>query len=315
MNKINEYLQKFKSTEIMRKYTKEHRDEFVLIEGDNLFKLQKCLIYMLKDIDTFFEKQGITYCISGGTLLGKIRHNGFIPWDDDLDIVMPRKDYDRLKKIFENSDDEFCKKYDFRGPGYCKGAIYRISKIYKNDSVMESIISKDNEINKVFIDIFPIDYVPDNNIMMYIRGIMTMALIGIIACVEVKENGPNNTVIDFGLPWKLRSAILKIFGNLFSFYSLNHWYNLLDSVSKNTKQNVKSKRITFPTGSLFYFSEMVPAEVYYPFKRTEFCGITTWIPNQPEKYLENRYGNWQKIPDPKDRENHFVKKLDIGDID
>ena len=142
-----------------------------------------------------------------------------------------------------------------------------------------------------------------------------MIIIGIISCVEIKENGPNNLDINFGLPWKLRFAILKVFGFLFSFFTLDKWYNLLDNVSKNTKQNLKSNRITFPTGSLFYFAEMLPAEVYFPFKRSEFCDVNTWIPNQPEKYLENRYGNWKKIPERKDRENHFVKKLDVGNIE
>lgn len=315
MTLFKNILQTVKPTEIIKKYIETHKDEFICIEGDNLVKLQKCLLYMLKDIDSFFENNGLRYCISGGTLLGKIRHNGFIPWDDDLDIIMPREDYDKLKQVFEKSNDDFCRKYDFYGPGYSKGAIVRFGKIYKNDSILESIIRKDNTINKVFIDIFPMDYVPDNNVMMYIRGILTLAIISIINCVEVAVNGKKDFISDFGLQFKINRAIRKFVGFFFSFYPLENWYNLLDKVSRNTSLNKESKRVTFPTGALFYLGEIIPAEVYYPFKRTDFCGVSTWIPNQPEKYLENRYGDWKKIPELKDRESHYVRVLDVGEID
>ncbi len=218
----------------------------------------------------FVKKHKLKYCITGGTLLGKVRHNGFIPWDDDLDIIMPRKDYDKLKQIYEKSDDDFCKKYLFRGPGYSKGATVRIGKIYKDDTIMETIIRKDNIIDKVFINIFPIDYVPDNCILKYIRGVLSIIIIMIISCVERKENGRNNYDFNFGFFYKITSFIRLFFGTIFSLYPLSRWYKLLDDVTRNSKNNIKSKNITAAIGTLLYFDEMLPAEVYFPLNVRSF---------------------------------------------
>ena len=309
--KLSRLFQKFTSTEAVNSYIKEHESELVRIDDEKLHELQKCYLSILKDIDDFFERNELKYCLSGGSVLGKIRHNGFIPWDDDIDLTIPREDYEKLKHIFELSVDPFCKKYDFKGPGYIGGTTVRIAKIYKNDSVMESVISKTDTINKVFIDLFVIDYVPDNNIMMYLRGSLSLLLIVIIACVETKVH-KSNIEFDLGFAWKVQRAIRLLIGAFLSLVPLKTWYNWLDKITMNTSVNKRSKRITFPTGRIFYFAEMMPTDDYYPFKRTDFCGVPTWLPNQPEKYLENRYGDWKKIPDVKDRESHYVKKLELG---
>ena len=315
MSIITKLFQNLQTTKIIRNYINDHKDELTVIDGENLLKLQKCLLFILKDFDSFCERNGLRYSITGGTLLGKIRHNGFIPWDDDFDIIMPREDYDKLKQIYDSSNDDFCQKYTFRGPGYSKGAIVRIGKIYKNDSVLESILSKDNTINKVFIDIFPIDYVPDNRIVRLFRGYLSFVLIVIISCVERKKNITNDFNLNLGVLYKISSAVRLFFGTIFSVYPLKKLYDLLDNITKNTKFNKETKQITAATGALLYFGEIIPAEIYFPLQRTDFCGISTWMPNQPEKYLENRYGDWKRIPEPKDREIHYVRKLDIGKIE
>lgn len=299
----------------MRNYAEEHKDELVLIDKDNLEKLQKCYLSMLKDIDSFFERNGIQYCISGGSVLGQLRHNGFIPWDDDIDLTIPREDYQKLIKMYESSDDPFFQKYDFRGPGCSKGAIVRVAKLYKKDSIMRTVISKDNAIEKIYIDLFVIDYVPDNNFKMYLRGLTTMFLIGIISCVETKLNGKNTAKLDCGVQWEIQRRIRLLLGTVFSIIPLKKWYDLLNKASMNTKSNKVSSRITFPTGRIFYFAEMMMADDYYPFQRTDFCGVKTWMPRRPEKYLENRYGDWKKIPPPEDRESHYVRELVIGNVD
>lgn len=310
---MSSFFQKLTYTEAVRNYIEDHKDDFVLITGDKLKELQSCYLSMLKDIDDFFGRNGIKYCISGGSLLGKMRHDGFIPWDDDIDLTIPREDYEKLKKIYDAGTDPFCQKYDFRGPGFSKGTTVRIAKLYKNDSIMKSVISKENAIEKIYIDLFVIDYVPDNECMKVIRGASSLLLIGILSCVETKENGSNDTNLKLGAGWKAQKSLRLLLGTVFSVIPLDKWYALLDSVTMNTKNNIPSKRITFPTGRIFYFEEMIPASVYYPFRRTEFCGVETWIPNQPEKYLDNRYGDWRKIPDPDKREQHYVKEFNVGE--
>lgn len=312
---MSRILQKLTHTEAMRKYYGEHKDEFLLVNDDTLEELHKCYLSMLKDIDSFFERNGIQYCLTGGSTLGKVRHNGFIPWDDDIDLAIPRDSYEKLKLIYDVGEDPFCEKYDFRGPGYSKGAIVRVAKLLKNDSILRSVVRKRNSPDKIFIDLFVIDYVPDSEFMKYVRGSLSLLIIAITSCVESKQNGGESLDFDLGFSWKVQRFFRNVFGTVFSIVPLQKWYACLDSVTMNTRKNIPSKRITLPTGRIFYFSEMLPTEVYYPFRRTDFCGVRTWLPNNPEKYLDNRYGNWHVIPDPNDRESHYVRELRVGKID
>lgn len=307
-------LQRLTNYEALKKYMKDHEDDFIVIADDELADLQQCYLSILKDIDSFFGEEKIQYCISGGSLLGKIRHGGFIPWDDDVDITIPRKAYEKLKRVYkEKPDSWFCKKYQFVAPGFSKNANNRIAKLYKNDSVMESLMAPMNAINKVFVDLFVIDYVPDSKVMAKVRGSLSIALIGIIACVETKRNKNSQFMLDLGLKWKLQRGLRLAAGTLFSLIPVHRWYSYLDRVTMNTKKNKPSRQITFPTGRIYYFKEMMDTDDYYPFVRTEFCGVDTWMPHKPERYLENRYGDWQVIPERKEREKHYYRRLDLGE--
>lgn len=113
---------------------------------------------LLKKLGEVCKKNNLRYWIASGTLLGAIRHKGFIPWDDDIDVIMPRKDYDKLSEISKN---EFCYPYFFQDiysennyPGiHSKVRDCRTTAISKNWLF--------NNINQgIFIDIFPLDGVP-----------------------------------------------------------------------------------------------------------------------------------------------------------
>ena len=120
---------------------------------------------LLKMLDTFAkycDEYGIRYTLSGGTLLGAMRHHGFIPWDDDIDINMPRPDIERLYRISTGKIGE----YSIIRPGKDKftGSFYRI---YDNDTVMENSLGMKNDrpvYNPVFIDIFPVEGLPKSKL-------------------------------------------------------------------------------------------------------------------------------------------------------
>lgn len=126
----------------------------------DLKELKNIELEILKYVHKVCEENGLMYYLAGGTLLGAVRHKGFIPWDDDIDLVMPRKDYEKLVGII-NSDKTYykmiCRDSDKNYLGVFGRVIDTRTKIKFKRSISES-----KELG-VFIDIFPMDGVGSNH--------------------------------------------------------------------------------------------------------------------------------------------------------
>ena len=128
---------------------------------NKLNKLQKTELAMLKDLNSFCKENNIEYFLGEGTLLGAIRHQGFIPWDDDVDVLMKRPDYERFIRLAPKLYD---KKYEIQHSTTIKdywSPIVKIRLINCNDpSLRQQHISHLTKNNGPVIDVFPLDYVP-----------------------------------------------------------------------------------------------------------------------------------------------------------
>ena len=115
-------------------------------------------IDMLQELFRVCDKYGLTIWTEGGTMLGTIRHGGFIPWDDDIDMAMPREDYDRLQEV---AADEFKHPYFFQTmhTDPCYG--HRHAQLRNSDTAAYKHGQKTCDCNSgIFVDIFPLDYMP-----------------------------------------------------------------------------------------------------------------------------------------------------------
>lgn len=126
---------------------------------------------MLAEFDRVCEKYGLRYCADGGTLLGAVRHEGFIPWDDDIDVVMPRPDYEKLKEV---SADEFSKPF-FLQNIYTDSEFYLITKLRHSETLALEYPEKRNN-QGIFIDIFPLDAMRDGSVRMEKIALIQMEL-------------------------------------------------------------------------------------------------------------------------------------------
>ena len=122
-----------------------------------LLDIQNVSLELLKDVHDFCIRNKITYTLFGGTMIGAIRHHGFIPWDDDVDIAMPRPEYERFIKEYRSNIGFKVKCYEF---GNCQLTFARVCEMERT-LVKQSLPWTDEETG-VYIDVFPLDGVPDD---------------------------------------------------------------------------------------------------------------------------------------------------------
>lgn len=308
MNIIKKALKVFSLDSAEDNYINNNPEKCVILNQNDIKKLQKCLLEMLNDFHGFCEENHLHYALIGGNVLGKVRHDGFIPWDDDVDVIMPREDYDRLKQLFCGS--KLSRNYSLRGPGCPDGADYRCMKIYKNGTTMKPILSKKNGKNEIFIDVMPADNVPDNKILAKLIGLRCNMLIAILGCCDFKQNANDilRGEMKKTLLGRLNCYMRCFFGAIFLVVPLQKWYQKFDQAPVYKKY---TKRVTVVNGKLLYDGEIVPREIYMPFHACEYEGIETYMINNPKGYLRHRYGDYEVVPDENNRETHCVEELKI----
>lgn len=123
-----------------------------------LRQLQLALLDILIEVDAFCRKNNITYSLTYGTLLGAVRHKGFIPWDDDLDIMMPRKDFERFLELYPKEGARFTQLYNVDTPD--AKCILCYAKVQDTTSVCIEQKRKFALKSGITIDIFPVDNAP-----------------------------------------------------------------------------------------------------------------------------------------------------------
>lgn len=251
-------------------------------EGSELRTLQLKMFDILKTVIAIADKHNITYWISGGTLLGAIRHGGFIPWDDDIDIEIMYPDYLRFLKILrqELPSDLYLQTPSDRG--------YRLlfSKVRDRNSIVEEEDDVDNRYTErgIFIDIFPEErsYRWLKNIVDFFYG---------RAFRRLKRGQPFKSV-----PY-------------FFEYSTSL---ILYPIGIGLKEAARCFcRITKPDNILHSYgignSTNHSISYILPVSKVLFEGIEVSAPNNPQLYLSKQYGNFMVIPPKEKRNTHFLK--------
>lgn len=131
------------------------------LSEEQLSQLKNTELQILKEFDKLCKTNGLTYFITAGTLLGAVRHKGFIPWDDDIDVVMMRKDFNKLNKVCKKALPEGFFLQDKRND---KGYPFHFDKIRLDSTEVYDPFLKGVDIHKgIYIDVFPVDKCPTND--------------------------------------------------------------------------------------------------------------------------------------------------------
>lgn len=239
---------------------------------------------ILEQIDILCRKHDIKYFADYGTLLGAVRHRGFIPWDDDIDISMLRSDYDRFREI---ALSELEPPYNYVGE--CDNGIVRVHAKVEDESTSAIIIPDNYEAHQgIFVDIFPMDDLPDGSVKKNNIYRMQFEMYMGIFNPEVIEN----YLEDMSQPEEkfiLGRAFLSEFLRMSHFerYAL---YNEVCSGNFGESDLVGLIRTSFYSMSGAIKREYLENLIYLPFEH-----IMIPVPEHYEEVLYTRYGNYKEI--------------------
>ena len=272
--------------DVVKTFKKEMQSIFIPIEGKALRQLHKIQLEMLNDFVSFCNSNNLTYYLTGGSALGAIRHNGFIPWDDDIDIVMPRKDYSVFRSSFPNA---FSQKYSIEAPMTEHTGSVQFMKIRKKGTVLRGLMSRGPEYG-VFIDVFPLEYAPNVKLIRLFYQCWYFILKSIpysIIFSELYDSVFKPYEKDCS-PRLVRGMHAKrLWGKLLSIIPASSWLNYFD----RAVQKKPSKYYVVPSGIHTYTKECFPVEYFYPPRKAVFEGLEVSIPNKVEKIMTAFYGN------------------------
>lgn len=264
------------------------------IDSKTLKKLKATELEILNEIDRICKKNNINYFLIGGTLLGAVRHKGFIPWDDDLDIGMMRDDFIKFSKTVNNDLDN---KYFFDYFSTDKNYHLPFAKIRKNSTTFDEEVLKNIDIHKgIFVDIFPYDYTDDN----FKRSFIKASVIHLLS----------NTVLYKKKIINISSCKYKVLSLFFSIFPSCKILKFIDFLSRNF--NGKKDNITH----VICFNSMknlkkdyFDINVIFPLKKVEFENNKYNGLNDNDKFLTVQYGDYMKLPKIEERVNHSALNI------
>ena len=257
----------------------------------DLKTLQNIELEILDEFIRVCEKNQLTYFLIGGSCIGAVRHHGFIPWDDDIDVGMPREDYEKLVEI---AADELNPEYFFQNYHSEKNCGLIFGKIRKNNTILSENYSYHIHMHQgVWIDIFPYDQIGDKPELSKWDSLLISILrnIYIIKCrYKIPENRSK-----YLLPFYY---LIKLFAVFFPYQFL---ISKLDHLMK--KRNRYESKYVYPMGGAYGNKDILPKEFINDLIEVYFEGRKVYIFKNYDAYLKRLYGNYMELPPVEKRRN------------
>ena len=271
-----------------------------------LRRLQLAELGILEDVDRVCREHGITYFLDSGTVLGARRHGGFIPWDDDIDIGMPRADYEKFLEIAPIAlDDRYC----VTTPHTNERQAALFAKVMLAGTRFETDETQEAGFNQgVFIDVFPYDALCEdsfNSKRQRRRCLLWQSLsyLNHSQYIVVPHNGALGTVERIGC--RIAHRVVKMF---FSVQRINAGFDAAATMARGNRET------QWLISSAYASDGPFPVDILLPPSEIEFEGRSFPAPADVEGYLRVQYGEtWDQLPPEDQRRNHAPKVLDLGD--
>lgn len=274
-------------------------------------KLQKEDLKILKTLDAFCKEHDISYVLYAGTLLGAIRHQGYIPWDDDVDVAMDRKNFDRFEKLMSTSSllDEG---YHFQSNVYSKNYALPFSKLRSHTmNIKENVPATQKGYTGPWVDIFALDNVPDDKALrdkQFKKVFFYHRLISFFLLVRATEKD---------------KGVKKIFKKTVETVNkyLHKYYFFLPFLYKRrlyhiTKYNDQPTEYVAELGYMFYpnyksfNTQLFKTDDIQNIEYAMFEDFLAPIPSNSDEILTTAYGDYMTLPPEEDRKIHQIEYIE-----
>ena len=256
--------------------------------------IQKADLLLLQELDRVCQELGIGYFVCGGTMLGYMRHKGFIPWDDDVDVAMLRADYDRfLKEAGPLLKERFFLQTRETDPNIP----YLFSKIRLDDTEYITEYNEDRDFHKgICLDIFPFDYLPDRpeNCQEYIKEVIALSkahhrIANRQFAIPDEEPHPRNA--------KERAYVRAEKAELKRVWSKDLRKSQKAYIDAATRYNAEAKEKGYTIVASFIpdFTWIDLGDLL-PYQRGMFQGVEVSVPKRPDVFLTMQYGDFMQLP-------------------
>ena len=270
-----------------------------------LNETQCYIMQVLNSVIGILDELEIPYYMQGGTMLGAIRHQGFIPWDDDVDLGIPREAYDRLlkevsAKLPENLE---LRTYEDQTDHH-----YYFARIVDTRYQIRRMGSLEERLENVWVDLFPLDGMPNGSIARtwHKMRLTTVRLKYHLSCFEkVNIKRPGRPLIERMI---IRFAMLTRVGK---WFNTRRQLDKMDALLKKYPPEQSDWLVNFMGQTSYRFNEMFKKEVYgertmYPFEDMQLVG-----PERYDEYLRSLYGEYMIPPKESDRNAHVSELVPV----
>lgn len=254
-----------------------------------LHEMKEIEIAILDSFDSFCREHGLSYSLACGTLLGAVRHKGFIPWDDDVDVLMPRDDYEQLHMLSQSFPHPYKVNSIHSETNRNEPFLYTYTKIVDTRTCL---VEKPDRLcfkTGIYIDVFPMDGLPSDRSDIEARYEKAKKMIKRAVVLNMSHYRVKNSK---NIKQKMAFGLADLYRQLLP---ANYYMYQLDEFCKELSIDRCDNIGCIAAG--YGMREAMPKSTFYPLKQIEFEGKFYQCMNQPEVYLSNLYGNFM-VPPP-----------------
>ena len=267
----------------------------IYIDDITLRKIQMIQLEMLQEVDRICKKCGIHYNIIAGTLLGAVRHGGYIPWDDDADVAMLRNEYEKFRKACKTELD--ITRFYFQDHRNTKGYRWGYGKIRRKNTLFLREYQEHMPYEQgIFIDVFPLDAVPDNYFLRSFKNFECFCVRKVLWS-KVGKIAEKNF-------WKRQ--IYKALDKIPEKEIFKYYHKMIRQANKKKTRMVRILMFPTPNEEWGYYRNWYENSIDTEFEGIIFQGIKDY-----DSYLSFKFGDYMELPPLEKRKVHPVSDLRI----